>query len=304
MLIYILRRIGQGSFSVIGVTILIFVLARTTGNPLDVILPIDATDEMRERLSEQLGLNETLLTQFRIFVTDLLHGDLGNSIRYRVPVWDLFLETFPKTLSLVLPAFLVSIAAGIPLGVIAGTTRRRSTRLMLSGFGLVGLSIPTFWLGILLILIFSLKLHWLPSSQAGGIDHYILPVITLAAFQSAGLMRLVRSSILDVLDMEYIKLARIIGVSETVVIWKHALLNSLTSAASFMGVFIGVLIMGSVVVETVFAWPGSGRLIYNSILSRDFPVVQGLVMVSSIFIITISLLVDILQAYLDPRIRR
>lgn len=301
---FVLRRLGQGLFSVFGVTILIFLLVRATGNPLDAMLPIDASAEVREHMARDLGLDRSLATQFGIFVNGLLHGDLGMSIRYRVPVWDLFLQSFPMTLGLVIPAFVLSILVGIPLGVIAATTRRRAVRMTLSSFGLVGLAIPTFWLGLLLIMIFSLYLRWLPASRAGGVEHYILPVVTLAAFKIAALMRLVRSSMLDVLDTEFIKLARVKGLSERRVIWKHALRNSLTSAAAFMGVFIGVLIMGSVVVETVFAWPGSGRLIYTSIIARDYPVVQGLILVSSFLIIVLSIAMDILQAAMDPRIRR
>ena len=303
MLSYVARRLGQGMFSVIGVTVLIFVLVRVTGNPMDAMLPIDADEETRRLMAQNLGLDKSYLEQFGIFVWGLVHGDLGQSIRYSVPVWRLFTDSFPMTLGIVIPAFLLSLIVGIPLGVIAATSRA-DVRALLSILGLVGLAIPTFWLGILLIQIFSLKLGWLPAGRTGSVQHYILPVITLAAFKLAALMRLVRSSMLDVLSADYIKLARIKGLSEGIVVWKHALRNSLTSAASFMGVIIGVMIMGSVVVETVFAWPGSGRLIYTSILARDYPVVQGLVLIASLFIIFLSIIMDILQALLDPRIRR
>jgi peptide/nickel transport system permease protein len=303
MVSFVARRLGQGMCSVIGVTVLIFILVRVTGNPMDAMLPIEADEETKRLMARQLGLDRSWPEQFWIFAWNLLHGDLGQSIRFDVPVWRLFAETFRMTLGLVVPAFFLSIIVGIPLGVIAATSRV-GVRTVLSSCALVGLAVPTFWLGILLIQIFSLKLGWLPAGRTGTAAHYVLPVITLAAFKVAALMRLVRSNMLDVLDTEFIKLARIKGVSEGVVIWKHALRNSLTSAASFMGVIIGVMIMGSVVVETVFAWPGTGRLIYTSILARDYPVVQGLVLITSLFIICLSMAMDIVHALLDPRIRR
>lgn len=300
---YLIRRVGQGLISVIGVTILIFILVRLTGSPLDAMLPIDADAETRARLAERLGLDRPVYEQFLIFVRDLMQGNLGDSIRYRVPVSQLFAETFPMTAGLVFPALVLSAVVGIPLGVIAATTRSRYLRGFLSSFGLAGLAMPTFWLAILLIMIFAIWLRWLPSARAGGIEHYILPVLTMSAFQIAALMRLVRSSVLNILDSEYIKLARIKGLSEARVIWKHALLNSLTAAASYLGLFFAALLTGSIVVETVFAWPGSGRLIYTSISSRDYPVIQGVVFISSLFIIFVNLAVDLLQAYLDPRVR-
>ncbi|WP_417207699.1 ABC transporter permease [Antarctobacter sp.] len=300
---YLARRIGQGLISVVGVTVLIFVLVRLTGSPLDAMLPIDADAETRARLAARLGLDRPLYEQFAIFVGDLLHGDLGESIRYRVPVSRLLGETFPMTASLVFPALVLSTLVGIPLGIVAATTSRRSVRAFLSSFGLVGLAMPTFWLAILLIMVFSIWLRWLPSARAGGVEHYIMPVLTMSAFQIAALMRLTRASVLNILDSEYIKLARIKGLSEGRVIWKHALLNSLTAAASYLGLFFAALLTGSIVVETVFAWPGSGRLIYTSISSRDYPVIQGVVLVSSLFIIFVNLAVDLLQGYLDPRVR-
>jgi peptide/nickel transport system permease protein len=206
---YIVRRIGQGLISVVGVTLLIFILVRLTGSPLDAMLPIDADEETRARLAEKLGLDRPLYEQFLLFVNDLVRADLGESIRYGVPVTELFVETFPMTVSLVFPAFVVSMIVGIPLGVIAATTSSRQLRTFLSSFGLVGLAMPTFWLAILLIMVFSIWLRWLPSARAGGISHYVMPVLTMSAFQIAALMRLVRSAVLNILDSEYIQLARI-----------------------------------------------------------------------------------------------
>lgn len=304
MLSFIGKRLGQGLISVLGITILVFVLSRLTGNPLDLLLPMDADEATRAALANDLGLDRPLWQQFLSFGWDLLRGDLGDSLRYRAPVWELFMETFPMTLSLVIPAFVLAIVTGVPLGVWAATARSKLAKSAISVFGLVGLAIPTFCLGILLILIFSVWLGWLPSSRSGSFAHYVLPTITMAMFMVASLMRIVRSSMMDSLGTDYVKLARIKGLSDGPIIWKHALRNSLTTAVSFLGVFIGVLIMGSVIVETVFAWPGSGRLMYTSILARDYPVVQALVFLNCALIIVIGIAVDLFQALLDPRIRQ
>lgn len=303
MITFFGKRIGQGAISVLGITALIFLLSRATGNPLDLLLPLDASEETRQAVAADLGLDRSLLEQFTTFIGALVQGDLGMSLRYRAPVWDLFVETFPMTLALVGPAFVLAAVIGIPLGVWAATSPSKLLRSAISVFGLVGLAIPTFCLGILLILIFSVWLGWLPASRTGTIWHHIMPTLTLSLFLIASLMRIVRSSMTDAMGADYVKLARIKGMSNRRIIWKHALRNSMTTAVSFLGVFIGVLIMGSVVVETVFAWPGSGRLMYTSIIARDYPVIQALVFLNCSFIILIGIAVDLLQAALDPRVR-
>lgn len=303
MITFFGKRIGQGAISVLGITALIFLLSRATGNPLDLLLPLDASEETRQAVAADLGLDRSLLEQFTTFMGALIQGDLGMSLRYRAPVWDLFAETFPMTLALVGPAFVLAAVIGIPLGVWAATSPSKLLRSAISVFGLVGLAIPTFCLGILLILVFSVWLGWLPASRSGTIWHHIMPTLTLALFLIASLMRIVRSSMIDAMGADYVKLARIKGMSNRYIIWRHALRNSLTTAVSFLGVFIGVLIMGSVVVETVFAWPGSGRLMYTSIIARDYPVIQALVFLNCSFIILIGIAVDLLQAALDPRVR-
>jgi len=303
MTYYILRRLGQGTISVMLLLTLVFFLSRITGNPLDLLLPVDAPPELIENVSRQNGLDKPLVVQYFIYMRNLFTGDLGTSIRYRQPVWDLFAEAFPNSLKLVLPAFIAAILVGIPLGVMAATSRYRVVRRLLAVIGVVGMATPLFWLGILLIFVFSVQLGVLPSSQMGGVDHYIMPVTAMTLFLMAGLLRLVRSSMLDAMDSEYIKLARLEGLSERKVIWKHALRNSLTAAVAFLGVLLSLLLTGSTVIETVFAWPGTGRLTYDALVSRDYPLVQGIILITALFIILVNLAVDILHAYLEPRIR-
>jgi peptide/nickel transport system permease protein len=216
---------------------------------------------------------------------------------------DAFFSRLPNTLALIPWAILLAMGVGIPLGVLASLNRGNIIDRAAGTIAVLGIAIPGFWLGILLIFIFSVELGWLPSGRMGGPEHYVLPVITLGAFLIAGFMRLVRSSMLEVMDSEYVKLARIKGLSERVVIWKHCLRNALIPVLTLWGVFIGNLITGAIITETVFAWPGIGRLTYEAVIFRDFPLLQAIIILKSILILSINLVVDILYAYVDPRIR-
>ena len=300
---YILGRFFSGIIAITLLAVIVFVLLRATGNPLDLLLPLDASEELRKRVEIQLGLDRTIIEQFLIFMNGILHGDFGQSVRYRLPVLELFQARIFASLSLILPAFALAFLAGIPLGVVAAINRGRSLGRIAGVVGVVGMAAPSFWLALVLILIFAVTLGWLPAARMGGADHYVLPVVTLSVFLVAGIMRLVRSSMLEALDSEYVKLARLKGVSEQAVIWNHALRNSLTTTISFAGVYFAVLITGTIVIEKVFAWPGVGRLLYEGIMFRDYPVVQGLIILKGALIVGVNLLVDILYCYLDPRIR-
>jgi ABC-type dipeptide/oligopeptide/nickel transport system permease component len=250
-----------------------------------------------------LGLDGPLYQQFLIFVGKALHGDLGTSIRMRQPAVEAFLSRLPNTLAIIPWALLLAMCAGIPLGVIAALNRGNFLDRAAGTVAVLGIAMPSFWLGILLIFVFSVELGWLPSGRMGGPAHYVLPVITLGAFLVAGFMRLVRSSMLEVMESEFVKLARIKGLSEGVVIWKHCLRNALIPVLTLWGVFVGNLITGAIVTETVFAWPGVGRLTYEAVIYRDFPLLQAVIILKAILILSINLLVDILYAYVDPRIR-
>ena len=300
---YIVQRLLQGVMLLFLVATLVFFLGRLTGNPVDLMLPEGATPEDRITTARALGLDGSLLHQFLIFIGNALHGDLGTSIRMREPTVDVFLSRLPNTLALIPWAILLAMGLGIPLGVIAALNRGNILDRAAGTVAVLGIATPGFWLGIVLIFVFSVQLGWLPSGRMGGPEHYVLPVITLAAFIIAGFMRLVRSSMLEVMDSEFVKLARIKGLSESVVIWKHCLRNALIPVLTLWGVFVGNLITGAIITETVFAWPGVGRLTYEAVIYRDFPLLQTCIILKAMLILMINLVVDILYAYVDPRIR-
>jgi ABC-type dipeptide/oligopeptide/nickel transport system permease component len=300
---YILRRLLQSLVVLLVLTLTVFALARVTGNPADLLLPEDATRDDRQHLLTALGLDRPLHEQLVRFLTGAISGDLGTSIRYRKPAVDVFMERLPNTLTLVPIALLSAVLISIPLGLLAAVYRGTWIDRLSGGIAVLGIATPSFWLGIVLIYIFSIQLGWLPSARMGGPQHYILPTITLAAFLVAGMMRLVRSSVLEVLDTEFVKLARIKGLSQTVVIWKHCLRNALIPVVTLFGVFFALLVTGAIVTETVFAWPGVGRLTYEAVIFRDYPLLQAVIMMKAIIVLGVNLCVDILYAYLDPRVR-
>ncbi len=300
---YIFKRFFQGLISLFILVLVVFILARVTGNPVDLLLPADATEADREYMIKQLGLDRPYPVQFYDFVTKAVRGDLGNSIRFDRSATGLFFERLPNSLRLSGVAFLIAVLIAIPLGVITGTNRDRPLDRIGSVVAVLGIAAPSFWVGLILMDIFAVRLGWLPASRMGGFDHYILPAFSLSFFVLAGMTRLLRSSMIDVLDSEFVKLARIKGLSRNIVIWKHCLRNCLIPVVTFMGMYIGLLLSGAIVIETVFAWPGVGRLAYEGIIFRDYPLVQAVVILKGAIIIGINLAVDIMYGYIDPRIR-
>lgn len=300
---YIVQRLLQGVILLFIVMAIVFFLGRLTGNPVDLMLPEDATEEDRQAMIETLGLEKPASSQFAIFLLHALRGDLGTSIRYRRPAVEMFFSRLPNTLKLAPAAMIVALIMAIPLGILSAI-RRGSTIDRVSGtIAVLGIATPNFWLGILMIYIFSVQLGWLPSARMGGFEHYIMPTITLGTFLVAGFMRLIRSSMLEILDSEFVKLARIKGLRELIVVWKHCLRNALIPVLTLMGVFMAGLVTGAIVTETVFAWPGIGRLTYEAVIFRDYPLLQAVIILDAILILLINLVVDILYAYIDPRIR-
>ena len=286
------------------VSIIVFALARISGNPVDVFLPFDATDEQQAALERDLGLDKPLPIQYLKFVGNALRGEFGNSIK-----WDgqsalgLAAHRFPATLQLAGVAMVISLLIAVPIGMLSAVKKDSIFDLIGKIIALGGQSLPPFWLGIVLIFIFAVWLDLFPTSGRGGGKNLILPAITLGWFQVAAMMRLVRSAMLEVLDSEYIKLARIKGIVEWKVIWKHALRNASIPPLTYFGIVAGQLMTGAVITESVFTWPGVGLLAVDAIRARDYPVVQTVVITFAGIYILANLAVDILYAYLDPRIR-
>ena len=281
-----------------------FALGRITGNPLDVLLPLEAEEEDRIKVEAAWGLDKPVHMQYLIFMKNAFSGNFGESLKWRgETAMNLVIQRLPATAILAFVAVGVASLIAIPIGVISAV--RRGTLFDFAGktIALFGQSLPAFWLGIVLMWIFSVELGWLPTSGKSGITSIILPAVAIGWFQVAALMRLVRSSMLDVLDSEFVKLARIKGVSETKVIWKHCLRNAGIAPLTYFGLILGSLMVGSVSIETVFNWPGVGLLAIDAAKARDYQVLQAVVLLFSGIYIVANLLVDIAYAYLDPRIR-
>jgi peptide/nickel transport system permease protein len=301
---FIAVRVLQSLLALVVMSMIVFGLARLSGNPIDVMLPIEAEKEDYARLEKHWGLDKPLHVQYYVFVKNALKGDFGQSLKYQgKSAMSLVVERLPATLELAGFALLISAILALPIGVLAAVAKGSSMDTAAKIIALLGQSLPAFWLGIVLMWIFAVMLDWLPSSGRGGLKHLILPAITLGWFQVAVIMRLVRSSMLEVLDSEFVKLARVKGIPEWKVVWKHCLRNAAIAPLTVFAIIAGSLLTGSVVTETVFTWPGVGLLVVDAVRSRDFQVVQAVVILFAGIFILCNLLVDILYAYLDPRIR-
>ncbi|MBY6275965.1 ABC transporter permease [Symbiobacterium thermophilum] len=300
---YLVRRLAHAGLVVIGVTLVAFFLTRMTGDPVRLLAPLDATEEEVELLRTQLGFNRPLYVQFLEYMRGVLVLDFGESLRHGEPAMRLVLERMPATLQLSLAALLLALAVAIPIGVVSATRRGG----LLDGLGtllaLLGQSMPVYWLGILLIIVFGVQLRWLPAGGRAGWTSYILPAVTLAAYTCASIMRLLRSSLLNVLSQDFIRTARAKGLGERRVIYRHALRNALLPVVTVVGLQMGSLLSGSVITETIFAWPGVGRFVVQAIFNRDFYVVQAAVFLFALIIVAINLVTDLVYALLDPQIR-
>ncbi|MCY4365863.1 MAG: ABC transporter permease [Chloroflexi bacterium] len=286
------------------VSVIVFALARLSGNPVDVFLPADAGPAQEKALERSLGLDQPLPVQYLKFVGNALRGDFGQSINWSdQTAIGLVVQRFPATLQLAAIAMGISILIAVPVGVLSAVKKDTIFDYIGKVIALAGQSLPPFWLGIVLIFLFAVQLDLFPTSGRGGGKNLILPAITLGWFQVAAMMRLVRSAMLEVLDTEYIKLARIKGILELKVVWKHALKNAAIPPLTFFGIVAGQLMTGAVITESVFTYPGTGLLAIQAINARDYPVVQAVVITFAGIYILANLVVDVLYAYLDPRIR-
>jgi len=300
---FITRRLSYSLLSLFLLSLTIFLFVRLTGDPAVLFVEPGASQSDLEAIRQQFGLDQPVGVQYVSFIASLVQGDFGQSFYYRTPVFELYLSRLPNSLLLATAAMAFSLLIGIPSGILAAVRVGRFWDSAGKVFALLGLSLPSFWVGLVLILFFSVYLGWLPSSGSGTAAHLVMPAFALGWYFAAAHMRLTRSSMLEVLGSEYIKLARLKGLPESLVIAKHAFKNALIPVLTLAGINLVIMINVAVVVETVFAWPGIGRLLYEGITFRDFPVVQGVVLMGGGMIVVVNLVIDILYAVIDPRIR-
>ncbi len=300
---YILFRVFQALFTLWILSLAIFLSVHLTGDPAQYLLGSEAGRTEYEQLKKNLGLDRPLHIQYISFMGDVLRADFGKSHILGRSAREVLLERFPATLQLASAAFTIALVVGIPLGILSAVKRDTPIDLFAKFFAVLGIASPSFWIAIMLILLFGAILGWLPTFGRGGLDHFVLPSFVLGWAAMAGMVRLGRSSMLEVLDSEYVKFARVKGLAERLVIFKHALKNAIIPLLTFSGLTLAGLLNGSVAVEVVFAWPGIGRLMLQGIQTRDFPIVQATVLAAGLFYIVSALVVDILYAYVNPRIR-
>ncbi|MCU0564002.1 MAG: ABC transporter permease [Desulfobacterales bacterium] len=303
MLKFITWRFGRAVLTVLAVTVAVFLAARLTGNPLEMMYPEGLPPEQEERLLAEFGLDQPIPVQFLNYVRGLCMGNFGISLREKRPVAEMFAEDIGATLKLAGVAFTLSVLCGIPIGMVGALKRRSGTGRLVMSIAFLGYAVPHFIIALSLILVFAFYLHWLPSTGNETVWHYVLPTVTLAAHRFASIARHTRSSLLDVLSQDFMRTARAKGLEERVVIFKHALRNSLIPVVTILGLQITGLINGSIIIETVFAWPGIGRLFVGAVLKRDFPVLQFGVLCFASIVVLVNFLVDICYVVIDPRIR-
>jgi ABC-type dipeptide/oligopeptide/nickel transport system permease component len=300
---FIVLRILYSIVTLLILSLTIFAIVRLTGDPALLMAEPGARPEDLARVRHQWGLDRPWPVQYLSFMQNVFSGELGKSFNYGLPVSELYFQRLPNSLQLALVASVISLLVGIPAGIISAVRVNSLWDNLGKIIALLGLSIPGFWLGLVLILVFSVWLRWLPTSGTGDWRHLIMPAVALGWYFSASMLRLTRSSMLEVMRSEYIKLARLKGLPETVVIAMHAFKNALIPVFTLAGVNLVVMVNAAVIIEVIFAWPGIGRLLYEGIFQRDFPLVQGVVVMAGFMIVGVNLLVDVLYAFIDPRIR-
>ncbi|MBM4307336.1 MAG: ABC transporter permease [Deltaproteobacteria bacterium] len=301
---YLIRRLFHSIIIIIGISIVVFLISRLTGDPISVMVDFDTSEKDRAILRKEFGLDEPLPVQYLFFMKNALRGNFGKSIRYQEPSLDLVLQRLPATIRLIIFTLFGSLFFAIPIGIISALKRNSFFDLVGMTFTFLGQSIPSFWLGIMLIMIVGVHFRWLPISGYGGgsLSYVIMPAITLGAVTMASFARITRSSMLEVLSMDYVQTARAKGLSEFIVIVKHTLRNALIPIVTILGLHVALLMGGAVITEQIFAYPGIGWLAIQSIYNRDFPVIQTIVMLVSIGIVFTNYIIDIIYTIIDPRI--
>ncbi len=301
---YLLKRLWQSVIAILGITVVVFVILHLTGNPVELMVSPTTPKEEMEILAEKMGFNDPLPVQYVRFLKGALVGDFGTSYYYNEPAMQVVLERAPATLTLACAALLICVVLGVPAGILSAVKRNSVSDAIIRVLALLGQCMPAFWLGMMLIMFFAVKLQWLPTGGADeGLRSLILPAFTLGLFSAATICRLLRSNMIEVLGKEYIDVCKAKGLPARKVISKHALKNALSSILTMLGMQFASLLGGSVITETVFAWPGVGRLVIQSITSSDFAVVECIVFLMAVVFVVINFVVDILYCVINPRIR-
>jgi peptide/nickel transport system permease protein len=300
---YLIRRLAFSVTAMFGVITIVFALLHVTGDPAALLVTQDATRQDMERIRHAYGLDRPLSVQYARFVARVARGDLGYSYRQDVPVTELIAGHIGATFELAVASLAVAIVLGVALGMAAAVRRGSGVDAAAMGVALLGTSMPSFWLGLLLIIVFGVKLGWLPVSGYGGLDHLVMPAFVLGGFYAAQVARLTRTSLLEVLAQDYIRTGRAKGLRARAVLFKHALRNAALPVLTVLGLSFGQMLGGAIVVESIFAWPGMGRLAVQAVLGRDFPVVQGVAIVGAAVFLAINLTVDLIYGWVDPRLR-
>lgn len=300
---FLLRRLGRMAITLIVISLIVFVAVRLSGDPTLTLASENPTPQELAEIRARLGLDKPIPVQYVLFLADAVRGEFGISLRYGEPALDIVLGRLPATVELGLVAFLVSTVLGVFLGVLAALRPGSVFDVVSRSTAIVGQSAPGFWVGMMLILIFSVHLDWLPSNGRGGISHLIMPVIALSTFSIASIMRLTRSSMIETLGSDYVRFLRSKGLPEWMIIWKHAFRNASIPVLAVLGLQLGQVVGGAIIVETVFNWPGVGRLMVEALTARDYAVIQAGSMVIAIFMVTLNFLVDLSFGLVDPRIR-
>jgi peptide/nickel transport system permease protein len=286
-----------------GVVTIVFVLLHASGDPATLLVTQDATQQDIERIRQAYGLDQPLAVQYARFVARVVRGDLGFSYRQGLPVTELIAERLPATFELALAAIAVALLLGVPAGLVAAAWRGRALDTAAMTVALLGTSMPSFWLGLLLIIVFGVQLGWLPVSGYGGLRHLLMPAFVLGGFYAAQISRLTRTGLLEVLAQDYVRTAAAKGLTARTVVLKHALRNAALPVLTVLGLSFGHMLGGALVVETIFAWPGLGRLTVQSVLGRDFPVVQGTALMGAAVFLAVNLAIDLVYGWVDPRLR-
>jgi peptide/nickel transport system permease protein len=290
--------------AIIGAVLIVFIAQRLAGDPLALLLPMDATEADFAAMRAELGLDKPIWIQFANFIGSVAVGDFGYSYQWQTPAMDLILDRLPATLELALAGLVFAILLAVPLGVLSALHQDSWIDRVAKIFAMLGQAVPNFWIGLLLILFFAVSLQWFPAYGRGTVGHLVLPAIALGWYPVAAMTRTLRSAMLDILQSDYIRMARAIGLSERAIIWKYALRNGAVPLATMIGVYFANMLGGAFVVEVVFAWPGVGRTVVEAVFARDFPVVQAGVVLSAVVFVVVNLMVDLSYGLIDPRIRR